>query len=388
MNQNNKTNENKKCPIEKKCGGCQYLSKPYFTTLDIKKKYVIDCFLKEKIACKIEQIYGAKHPYQYRNKMILGVQSQQNKLIYGFYQENSHKIIPLDFCILHSNNQNEIAKVIFDCIIKLHIHPYDEDKKTGILRYVCIRESYHTQKCLVTFVTSKKELPFKEELVKQIIDKCPNVQTIIQNVNPKKTSVVLGDQDRILYGNGYIEDKLCGLSFQITSKSFYQVNPEQTEILYQLVKDFGNFQKNEIVIDAYSGIGTIGFIISKLVREVISVENNPQAVSFAFKNAKENNIRNVKIIQDDATHFLLNLAKEQRRIDTIIMDPPRTGSTPLFLKSVLKLNPLKIIYVSCGPDTLARDLKILLSSYNKKISLVDMFCWTKHIETIALLLKK
>lgn len=382
-------NHKMKCSIEQKCGGCQYLSKSYETTLSIKKQYVMDCFLKEKIVCQVNHVYGAKNVYQYRNKMILGVQWKQNKYIYGFYEENTHKIIPLDFCLLHSNIQNEIAKNIFDLIVQFHIPPYDEDRKTGLLRYICIRESYHTQKCLVTLVTAKSEFPSRGELVKKIIEKCPNVQTIIQNINPRKTSIVLGEQERILYGKGYIEDKLCGLTFQITSKSFYQVNPEQTQVLYQLVHDFGNFQKDEVIIDAYSGVGTIGFTLSPYVKEIFSVENNSQAVYFAKKNAKENHIHNVFIIQEDATKFLLNFLDEGKRIDTIIMDPPRSGSTPIFLSSVLKLKPKQLIYVSCNPETLARDLKILLNKYKiKKIALVDMFCWTKHIETIVLLTLK
>lgn len=376
----------KKCPLYGKCGGCQLLHLPYEKTIEFKKNYVLDCFKKEGINAKINKFISAKEPYNYRNKMIIGFKIQNSKVVSGFYEENSHKIIDLDYCIMHSELQNNIAKYIKQLIIDYKIKPYDEDRKTGIIRYVLIREAIYTKQILITFVTSSEVLPSRSEIVKKICAKFKEVKTIIQNINPRKTSIVLGEKEKVLFGKPYIEDKLMGLTFKITSKSFYQVNPKQTELLYQEVVNSLDIKKDDLIIDAYSGIGTIGMILSKNASDVISVENNTQAYKAAIMNARDNNIKNIHFINADATEFINEMALENERVDWLVLDPPRTGSTISFLKNAIKLKPKKIIYVSCGPDTLARDLKILLEKYHiTYISLVDMFCFTKHIESVVCL---
>lgn len=376
----------KKCPLYGKCGGCQLLHLPYEKTIEFKKNYVLDCFKKEGINAKINKFISAKEPYNYRNKMIIGFKIQNSKVVSGFYEENSHKIIDLDYCIMHSELQNNIAKYIKQLIIDYKIKPYDEDRKTGIIRYVLIREAIYTKQILITFVTSSEVLPSRSEIVKKICAKFKEVKTIIQNINPRKTSIVLGEKEKVLFGKPYIEDKLMGLTFKITSKSFYQVNPKQTELLYQEVVNSLDIKKDDLIIDAYSGIGTIGMILSKNASEVISVENNTQAYKAAIMNARDNNIKNIHFINADATEFINEMALENERVDWLVLDPPRTGSTISFLKNAIKLKPKKIIYVSCGPDTLARDLKILLEKYHiTYMSLVDMFCFTKHIESVVCL---
>lgn len=376
----------KKCPLYGKCGGCQLLHLPYEKTIEFKKNYVLDCFKKEGINAKINKFISAKEPYNYRNKMIIGFKIQNSKVVSGFYEENSHKIIDLDYCIMHSELQNNIAKYIKQLIIDYKIKPYDEDRKTGIIRYVLIREAIYTKQILITFVTSSEVLPSRSEIVKKICAKFKEVKTIIQNINPRKTSIVLGDKEKVLFGKPYIEDKLMGLTFKITSKSFYQVNPKQTELLYQEVVNSLDIKKDDLIIDAYSGIGTIGMILSKNASDVISVENNTQAYKAAIMNARDNNIKNIHFINADATEFINEMALENERVDWLVLDPPRTGSTISFLKNAIKLKPKKIIYVSCGPDTLARDLKILLEKYHiTYMSLVDMFCFTKHIESVVCL---
>ena len=381
--------ENKACKLKDKCGACQLLHLSYPDTIEYKKNYVLDCMKKEGIKASIDKTIPAKFPYAYRNKMIIGFQMDKNhKLNCGFYEENSHKIIDLDECLMHSAIQNKIAKFIKKLVIDFKVSIYDEDRRRGLLRYVLIREAIHTNEILITFVLSDDIFPSSKEIVKRITSEFKEVKTIVQNINNRKTSIVLGEKEKILYGKGYIEDLLMGLRFKITSKSFYQVNPIQVEHLYKEVINALKFDGTETIIDAYSGIGTIGLILSKNVGRVISVENNRQAYLAAIQNAKDNNIRNVHFVNADATEFIKEI--ENEKIDYVIMDPPRTGSTNQFLNSLLKLQPKGIIYVSCGPDTLARDLKVLLSKYKiEHISLVDMFCFTKHIECIAnLSLKK
>ena len=372
-----------------KCGGCQLLHLPYDKTIEYKKQYVLECFKKEGIKASINKVIPANNYFKYRNKMIIGFKLQDNKIVSGFYEENSHKIIDLDECLMHSDLQNEIAKYIKQLVKEYKIKPYDEDKKVGILRYVLIREAIKTKEILITFVTASEVFPARSDITKNLLTKFKEIKTIIQNINPRKTSIVLGEKEKVLFGKGYIEDELMGLMFKITSKSFYQINPKQTEKLYQEVIDNCKINKNETLIDAYSGIGTIGMILSKNAKEVISVENNPQAHKAAIMNAKDNKIKNVFFVHADATEFIDQFAREEEKIDCIVMDPPRTGSTPKFLRNVLKLAPKKVIYVSCGPDTLARDLKILLEKYQiKYVSITDMFCFTKHIESVVYLEKR
>ena len=378
--------KNNTCPLIGKCGGCQILHLPYEKTIELKKQYVLECFKKEGIRASINKIIPAKDHFKYRNKMIIGFKMQDGKVVSGFYEENSHKIIDLNYCLMHSDLQNEIAMYIKELVKEYKLKPYDEDKQVGVLRYVLIREAIYTKEVLITFVTASEVFPARADITKKLLSKFKEVKTIIQNINPRKTSIVLGEKENIIFGKGFIEDKLMGLSFKITSKSFYQINPKQTELLYQEVIDNSKINKNETLIDAYSGIGTIGMILSKNALEVISVENNPQAHKAAIMNAKDNKIKNVFFVHDDATEFIDKFARENEKVDCLVMDPPRTGSTPKFLKNVIKLAPKKLIYVSCGPDTLARDLKILLENYQiNYVSITDMFCFTKHVETVVVL---
>ena len=378
-----------KCKYSNKCGNCQLLNTEYKDTLEYKKNLVNNFLAKCKIKEKVKEVVPSDKKFSYRNKMIIGFKYINGKVVSGFYEENSHKIVDIDECLMHTPLQNKIAKGIKQIIIDLKIKPYDEDRKLGLIRYVLIREAFFKEEVLITVVTSTDIFPARSEFVKRVRELSPNVKTIVQNINSRKTSIVLGDKERVLYGNGTISDTMCGLTFNITSKSFYQINPHQTMKLYQKVKELAKLEKKEIILDAYSGVGTIGMILSDQVKRVISVENNKQAVNIAFKNATYNKINNINLICDDATNFIVNLAKENAKIDTIVMDPPRSGSTIQFLNSVLKLKPKKIIYVSCNPETLARDLITLTKSYNiEHMVSFDMFCWTNHLETVVLMKEK
>lgn len=376
-----------KCNISKKCGSCQLIDKEYEETLKIKLDNVNKLFKLNGINYQIKEINRSPSITKYRNKMIVGFRMINNNIVAGFYEENSHKVIAMDNCLMHSDSQNRIVRETINIMKSLRIKPYDEDKRVGLIRYLLIKEGIKTKELMVVIVTGQEIFPGSNEFCKRIrmVDK--NIKTIIQNINTRKTSVVLGDKEKVLFGPGQISDYLCNLKFNMTSKSFFQVNPLQAEKLYQRVKEYGEFTKNEIIIDAYSGVGTIGMFMSSDVKKVISVENNKQAHMAAITNSKVNGIKNVIFYNDDATKFINQLAEIKERIDVIIMDPPRTGSTEQFIMSCVKLKPKKIIYVSCGPDTLARDLKLFYKNkyYITKGSCFDMFCFTEHVETVCLL---
>lgn len=378
------------CPWSHTCGGCQLLELSYIATLDRKLRFVNQCFKEQGINHRVENIIGASQNTAYRNKMILTFRKINGKLTAGFYEENTHQIVDIKNCLMHSDIQNEIARGIKKVIEELRLQPYDEDRKTGLIRHIVIKEAVQTKEILIVIVTADEMFIARNEFVKRIKALSPYIKTIVQNINPRKTSIVLGEKERVLYGKGYICDELMHIHFPIASKSFYQVHPLQTIQLYQKVKEFANVTKQDRVLDAYSGVGTIGTILANQAKEVICVENNKQSVNMGIRNIKENKIENVHFICDDATNFIQELVIQQIKIDCLIMDPPRSGSTPLFLHSILSLRPKTIVYVSCGPDTLARDVKILCQKEYKilKSCLVDMFCWTKHIETVTLLQRK
>ncbi len=380
---------NVKCKYQKLCGSCQLLDKSYQDTLNFKLTYVNDCLHKAGFNHQVTKIVEAKQNTNYRNKMIIGYKFVNGKIISGFYEENTHHIIDIDECQMHSKMQNFILQNLKSIFQSLKIKPYDEDRKVGLIRYVLVREAYFTGEILIVLVTASEIFPARSEVVKRIKALSPKIKTIIQNINSRKTSIVLGDKERILYGNGYITDLFGNLKFNISSKAFYQINTLQTQNLYEKIKLLANFNKNETIIDAYSGVGTIGLILASSVKEVISIENNQQSVRAAILNAKINQIKNVHFICDDATNYLVEIAKEKVKIDAIIMDPPRTGSTIAFLEAIKKIKPRKVIYVSCDPSTLARDLKVLKNEYKIMESVcVDMFSWTNHVETLVVLSHK
>ncbi len=379
-----------KCNISKKCGSCQMIDKAYDETLKIKLNNVNNLFKQNKINYQIKEINGSPLITKYRNKMIVGFRYVNNEIIAGFYEENSHKVIAMDSCLMHSDIQNKIVKETISIMKSLKIRPYDEDRKTGLIRYLLIKEGFKTKEIMVVIVTGQEVFPGSNEFCKRLRNVDKKIKTIVQNINTRKTSVVLGDKEKILFGPGQISDYLCNLKFNITSKSFFQVNPLQAENLYKRVKEYCDFKGNEIIIDAYSGVGTIGIFLSDKVKKVISVENNKQAHQAAIINAKVNNIKNIVFYNDDATVFINKLAIQKEKIDVVVMDPPRSGSTEQFIMSCVKLNPKKIVYVSCGPDTLARDLQSFYKNNYiiNKGSCFDMFCFTDHIESVVLLSEK
>ena len=328
-----------KCGIYDKCGGCQLLHMDYNSQMRFKYDYVVNAFKKYKLNSKIDEVIKANVLERYRNKMQVAFSTYNGNIIYGFYEEESHRIIPLDDCLVQSVRQNEIAKAIAKIMKDLHITPYNEDKRTGLIRFALIREARVTKEVLVTIVTNTNIFPGKNEFINRLRKACPYITTIIQNINTRKTSIILGDEEHVMFGPGFINDELCGIKFQISSKTFYQVNPYQTENLYNKAIEYLGLTGNELVLDAYCGVGTIGIICASHAKEVIGVENNKQSVINARNNAYNNNIKNIHFVNADATEYLMK--NKDIKFDSVIMDPPRSGSTVEFLNALKTIKPKK-----------------------------------------------
>lgn len=375
------------CPYYGRCGGCQFQHMTY-EGQSLYKQTIVEDLLGS--FCKVNDILGMEDPYYYRNKIHSTFSyDKKGQIISGFYQENTHNVINIDRCIIQDSKADEIIETIKGFMRSFKMKPYEEDRKQGFLRHVLIKRGFSTGQVMVVLVVSSKIFPGKNNYIKALVKKHPEISTIILNINNKKTSVVLGDEEMVIYGKGYIEDILCGVKFQISAKSFYQVNPIQTEILYNKAIEMAKLKGDETVIDAYCGIGTIGLIVSSKVKDVIGVELNKDAVKDAIRNAKANNIKNAYFYNDDAGDFMVNLSMEDKNIDLVIMDPPRSGSDEKFLSSVVKLSPEKIVYISCNPITQERDLRYLVKNGYKveEIQPVDMFPWTEHVECVVLIEK-
>ena len=388
IEENDKNRVTPVCPNFYQCGGCQLQHLSYTSQVEFKKD-IVDKLLKKY--AKVNDVLTMKYPYNYRNKVHSTFSyDKSGKVTSGIYEEYTHNVIPVGKCLIQDKHANDIILSILEVMKKCKIKPYNEDTGYGFLRHVLIRRGFSSNQIMVVLVVSSKIFPGKNNFIKLIKEKHPEITTIIMNVNDRKTSVVLGDFEKVLYGKGYIEDNLCGCIFQISPKSFYQVNPFQTEVLYNKAIEMANFHGNETVLDAYCGIGTISLIASSKVKNVIGVELNQDAVKDAIVNAKINKIKNVCFYNEDAGKFMLSLANGKQKIDTVFMDPPRSGSDEKFLSSLTRLRPDKVIYISCNPVTLDRDLKYLTQHGYKALEIqpVDMFPQTYHIECVALIERK
>lgn len=377
-----------KCSVSKKCGSCQYQGVPYKEQLAAKQKRMKK--LLGKFA-NVKPIIGMDDPFYYRNKVhAVFDRDKKGNIICGTYEAKTHKVVPIEECMIEDKISQEIIRTIRDMLKSFRIKTYDEDTGYGLLRHVLVRRGFFTDEIMVVIVIGSPIFPSKNNFVKALRKKYPQITTVVLNVNDKKTSMVLGERDIVIYGKGYIRDTLCGCTFRISPQSFYQVNPVQTEILYKTAIEYAGLGRKETVIDAYCGIGTIGLVAAKRAKNIIGVELNPDAVRDARINAKENKITNARFYQGDAGEFMENMAENGEHADVVFMDPPRIGSDKKFMSSVIKLNPSRIVYISCGPETLARDLEYLTKhGYDvRKIQPVDMFSFTDHCENICLLTKK
>ncbi|MBR5262461.1 MAG: 23S rRNA (uracil(1939)-C(5))-methyltransferase RlmD [Clostridia bacterium] len=376
------------CPVAKKCGGCQLQNLTYPEQLSYKQAKVIRLLGK---FCKVNEIIGMENPYNYRNKVQAAFgMTRGGKIISGVYQSKSHRIVCVDECRLEDKKADEIIVTIRNMMKHYRMLPYNEDTGVGFLRHVLVKRGFTSGQIMVVLVTGTPMFPGKNAFIKELLRKHPEITTIIQNINREHTSLVLGETEKVLYGKGTIEDTLCGCVFRISAKSFYQINPVQTEKLYSTAIDFAGLTGNETVIDAYCGIGTIGIIAAQKAKDVIAVEVNKDAVFDAKNNAKRNETQNIRFYCADAGKFMTNMAAEGETADVVFMDPPRAGSDEAFLSSVVTLSPQKIVYVSCNPETQERDLKYLIKNGYKvrKIQPVDMFPHTNHVETVVCLNKQ
>lgn len=378
----------RRCPVSEKCGGCQWIDKDYQEQLAAKQTMVRK--LLEPF-CRVESIIGMEEPAHYRNKVhaVFGEDRKHNP-ISGIYEERSHKIVPVDSCLIENQRADAIIVSVRGLLKSFRIRPYNEDTGYGLLRHVLIRTGHISGQIMVVLVLSSPVMPSKNNFVKALLKIHPEISTIIINVNDKNTSMVLGDREQVIYGKGYIEDELCGKTFRISSGSFYQVNPVQTEKLYKKALEFAGLTGKETVLDAYCGTGTIGMIASEQAGNVIGVELNEAAVRDARSNAKRNGVENIQFYQNDAGKFLVEMAEQRVRLDVLFMDPPRSGSSEEFLTAVGLIHPERVVYISCNPETLVRDLKILVrKGYQvQKAVAVDMFPYTGHVETVVLLQRK
>ena len=373
------------CPVLNLCGGCQLLDMEYAKQLDFKQKQVEELL---KGLCPVKPIIGMKDPFHYRNKVhAVFDRDKKGNIISGIYEENTHHVVPVEKCLIENQKADEIIGTIRGMLKSFKIRTYDEDTGFGLLRHVLIRKGFSTGEIMVVLVTASPVFPSKNNFVKALREKHPEITTIVQNINGRGTSMVLGDKEHVLYGKGYIVDELCGCRFRISSKSFYQVNSVQTEILYEKALSLSGLTGRELVVDAYCGIGTIGIIASKAAGKVIGVELNQDAVRDAINNAKMNGIENIRFYCNDAGRFLVNMAEQGEKADVVIMDPPRSGSTEEFMDAVGKLGAGKVVYVSCNPETLARDVRYMKKLGYRAVEAwpVDMFPETDHVETVVLL---
>ena len=395
MKQNNKDSKKIKkvglgngCPHYKKCGGCQLQNMTYDEQLSFKQAKTIRLLGR---FCHIEEIIGMRQPEHYRNKVQAAFgMTRGGKIISGVYQSSSHNIVCVDNCRLEDRKADRIIVTIRKMLGDFKMLPYNEDRKTGFLRHVLVKRGFATGEIMVVLVTSTPVFKNKNAFISKLLEVHPEITTIVQNINNANTSLVLGESEKVLYGKGYITDILCGCKFKISAKSFYQINPTQTEVLYGKAVEFAGLTGKERVLDAYCGTGTIGIVAADRAREVIGVELNEQAVRDAKVNARLNGTENIRFFAADAGRFMVEAARAKESFDLVFMDPPRAGSDLNFLKSLVTLAPERVVYVSCNAQTQARDLAFLCKNgYRvKKIQPVDMFPHTNHTECIVLLIRK
>lgn len=386
----NKDNIKENCPVYKKCGGCQLQNLSYPEQLKFKQNKV-ERLLKK--FCMVEPIIGMENPYHYRNKVQAAFYTNKSgKIISGVYQSGTHHVVGIDSCQTEDVVADKIIVAVRKLMPSFKMTTYNEDTGKGFLRHILVKRGFATNQIMLVLVTGTPVFPSKNNFVKAILKQFPEITTIVQNVNNYNTNLVLGENQKVLYGKGYIEDILCGCRFRISSKSFYQINPVQTEVLYNTAMEYADLKGNETVLDTYCGIGTIGIVAAKRgAGRVIGVELNGDAVRDAIVNARANNLKNIRFYKGDAGEFMYEASDEDEKPDVVFMDPPRAGSDTKFLDSLIKMSPKTVVYVSCNPETLARDLDYVTkhSDYKiRKIQPVDMFPHTAHTECVCQISKE
>ena len=377
------------CPTYKRCGGCSLRHVEYKETLKMKQNAVqslVNKTLNTKI--QVQETEGMEYPYHYRNKAQYPVGlNKDGKPVMGVFANRTHEIIPIDTCYIQNEQTEEIAKFIFNFLVNNNISFYNEKTQKGLVRHIVTKIGIKTNEIMCIIVINGDSFPKENELVRDLKNKFPNIKSIIKNINTKNTNVILGKENINLFGNGYITDVLGNYKFKISPMSFYQVNPVQAEKLYNLGVKYAEITKNDIVFDLYCGIGTISLCMSKYAKKVYGVEIVEEAIEAAKENAKINNIENTEFIAGDVEKVLSNLIDNKKVIPDIIMvDPPRRGLDNTSVENIKKVSPKKLVYISCNPATLMRDLAKLEDIYEiKNIKPVDMFPYTSHVECVTVL---
>ncbi|MEF2641592.1 MAG: 23S rRNA (uracil(1939)-C(5))-methyltransferase RlmD [Clostridia bacterium] len=377
------------CATYKRCGGCNLRHIDYEETLNIKQNTVqnlVNKTLNNKI--KVEMTVGMGNPYNYRNKAQYPVGfDKSGEPVMGVYAKRTHEIIPMRNCMIQNPVSEKIANVVLGFFIKNNIPIYNEKNGEGLLRHIVIKVGIKTHEIMCILVLNKKELKKEKELIKVLIREFPEIKTIVKNYNMKNTNVILGNENEVIYGDGYIYDELGDYTFKISPLSFYQINPIQTEALYNIAIEMADLKKTDTLFDLYCGIGTIGIFASPYVNKVYGIEIVKQAIEDAKENANINNIRNIEFFAGDVEKVFENVLKEHNvKPDVIFVDPPRKGLDKHTIENILNIKPEKIVYISCNPASLVRDLKLLEESYEiKKIQPVDMFPFTSNVECCAVM---
>lgn len=384
--------ENRKesdCATYKRCGGCSLRHMTYESTLKLKRQ-VVQNLVNKGLTKKVEvlETIGMENPYNYRNKAQypVGLNSDGQPEV-GVFAQRTHTIIPIQTCLIQTEISQKIAKTILNFVKEKNIQVYNEENQKGLLRHIVIKVGKYTNQVMCILVVNDSKFNQEQELVKLLCEKYPEIKTIVKNINNKNTNVILGKENINLYGNGYIEDKLGEYIFKISPMSFYQVNPVQAEILYTTAINQANLDKNDILFDLYCGIGTIGIFASKYVNKVYGIEIVPQAIEDAKENAKINDVKNIEFICGDVEVAFDELINKEKIVPSaIIVDPPRKGLDNKTVENIAKIKPAKLVYISCNPATMVRDLAKLEEIYNiKTIQPVDMFPWTNGVESITIL---
>lgn len=377
------------CTTYQRCGGCNLRHMKYEHTLKLKQNIVQNLVNKTlKSFVEVKETIGMQKPYEYRNKAQYPVgYNKQSELVFGVYANRTHEIIPMNQCAIQKKISVEIARYIVEFMKKNKISAYRESSKEGLIRHIVIKVGVHTEEIMCVLVINGQDVPKQNQLVEELTQRFKQIKTIVKNKNTRNTNVIMGKENEVIYGEGYIYDTLGEYRFKISPLSFYQINPIQTEKLYCKAMELANLQKGDVVLDLYCGIGTIGIFLAKYVKKVYGVELVEQAIEDAKENAKMNGIVNIEFVCGDVEFAFDNLIhKEKIKPDVVFVDPPRKGLDNKTIENIKKVQPRRVVYISCNPATLVRDLKQLEESYEvKTIQPLDMFPFTSHVECVAVL---
>lgn len=377
------------CSTYKRCGGCNLRHVDYEETLNIKQEKVQNLVSKTlSTKLMVDKTLGMGNPYNYRNKAIYPVGiDKSGRIVFGVYAKRTHEIIPLQECKIQKDISCEIAKFILEQMDKFGVSAYDESTNKGLVRHIITKVGIQTDEIMVIIVINGKEMPHELTIANNIVDKYPNVKTVVKSINTKNTNIIMGNKNESIVGRGYITDCLGDYIFKISPMSFYQVNPIQAEALYNIGIEKANITKEDVVCDLYCGIGTIGIFASKFAKKVYGIEIVEQAIEDAKANAKLNKVNNIDFICGDVELAFDKLIKKEKvKPDVVIVDPPRKGLDENTINNILKLKVERVVYISCNPATMVRDLKIMEEKYDiTEIQPVDMFPFTSHVECCSIL---